>query len=139
MTDTPKPLNAPTASEILSFIETLDESYTYDPPERWRNAYSRLRALRPRFQAAHQRYGWLSLVSLLVLLATVAALLFGIIPPVFASSYSMVMFFLIPSLFDWLATLLARRREPLLRFEDKINGACAKFDKLLMGHSNAPA
>lgn len=139
MTNTPKPLNDPTASEILSFIETLDESYPYDPPERWRHACSRLRALRPRFQAAHQRYAWLSLASLLVLVTTAAALLFGIIPPAFASSYSVVVFFLIPSLFDWLAAFLARRHEPLLRFEDKINGACGKFDRLLAEHNNALA
>jgi hypothetical protein len=46
---------------------------------------------------------------------------------------------LIPSVFNGLAALLARRREPLLRYESQINGACGKFDKVIAETTNASA
>ena len=67
--------NDPSPNDVESFIGTLETSYTYDPPERWRHAYDQLRALRPRFQAARKPYAWLSLASLLILLAATAVLL----------------------------------------------------------------
>jgi len=132
--------NAPSPADVESYVETLETSYTYDPPERWRHAYDQLDALRPRFQAARARYAWLSLASLSILLAAAVVLLSGAVSPfeMWPQYASMALLF-VPIVFEHFATLLARRREPLLRYESQIDAACGKFDKVISESKNAPA
>lgn len=138
MTNTPP--STPTPHEIESFIGTLQTSYTYDPPERWREAYDRLSALRYRFQAARRPYAWLSLAALLILLSATAVLLSGVVSWLDSwVHYGSMALLFIPVVFERFATLLARRREPLLRYESQIDDACGKFDKVIAESKNAPA
>jgi hypothetical protein len=127
-------------NDVESFIGTLETSYTYDPSPRWRHAYDQLRALRLRFQAARARYAWLSLTSLLILLVAAAVLLSGAVSPFETwPQYASMGLLFIPIVFDSFARLLARRREPLLRYESQIDNACGKFDRVIAESKNAPA
>lgn len=130
--------NRPTPDDIESFIGTLETSYTYDPPERWREAYNCLSALRPRFRAAKEPYVWLPIAGFVALLVGTGFALFNYL----ASNGNNVWWMLVllaPSPFEALANHLARHREPLLRYEAQIDSACGKFDRLLAEHNNARA
>jgi hypothetical protein len=140
MTKTDPSWTRPTPDEVEGFIGTLETSFTYDPPERWQHAHKRLRELRQQFRAAYAPFVWLELAGLVLLVVASIAVLFSYFAwPPWSAGYAWVAPILIPALFSGLAHVLARRREPLLRYESKVDDACRKFDKLVAERDNAPA
>jgi hypothetical protein len=119
--------------EIEAAIDTLQSSFSYDPPERWRSAYDALREVRSELRTARKPYAWLYLLGFaLTIGAALTALgaFFAISPHNAAWLAIAALVLPIPEATSWLVTTLARRKHPALRYQANIESVCRPLDDL---------
>lgn len=115
--------------EVEAALEVLQQSYSYDSPERWIGAYTTLAPIRLHLRAARKEYRWLVLVGVAAFVVSAATMFYFIATRdyLLVPFFGLAMFSVTP-IFGGLATYLAERREPLLKLQGAIEHACSKFD-----------
>jgi hypothetical protein len=125
-------MTKPTLAQVVADIETVRTSFSYDPPQRWNDAYNRLCALRTQLKEAQKAHRWLVLVGTGVFVACVFMMLnllltHRVSEPIW--TWNLLVMVSVPSALTALCKFLAERREPLLKRLPDIEGACRKFDE----------
>jgi hypothetical protein len=133
-----------TAEQVNSAIERLGASFSYDPPNRWMDAYRELRELARDMEAQLRPYRWIAwscsalgfgwLIFTLILFMGRPLLIFSITSNVLVDAF---LFITAMSLSGpiiagghSLVIHLAARRYPLLRLKSKIEAAIRHGDRL---------
>jgi hypothetical protein len=137
-------MNTMSAIQVQVALETLDTSYTYDPPNRWMASYRALRQLHNEMDEWLRLYAWIMLVCFALGLACFVLLAFR----AFSSPIGAMLptnSVLLDSIFNagawslpiglmifgpWLSLKIAARRFPLLSFKARIEEATKRFHGL---------
>jgi hypothetical protein len=137
-------MTALTAADVHHALETLEMSYTYDPPNRWMASYRALRQLHNEMDEWLRPYWWISRVCFIL---AVACFVFQIVRT-FSDPISVLLLtdnVLLNSVLStaawtvpivlmivghWLSVKVAARRFPLLSFRTRIEVATRRFHSL---------
>jgi hypothetical protein len=120
-------------SQVQSDIDTLRQSFSYDPIEAWLPAYDRLHLVQSYLFHAGRTYAWVAMAGVVIAIALFVIAIYvgtdtmGVLP------WLASLFLGIPAIAQGsiaLASYLARRDEPLLTHRYAIDEACKVFDEL---------
>lgn len=131
-----------TKTQIEAALETLNTSYTYDPPSRWMASYSELRGLHHEMDEWLRPYSWIVWACFALGLAglafqfmrssTIEAALptdnFLINAIIYTTAWSIPVALMTGGY--WLALTVAARRHPLLKFKTRVEAATRRFHDL---------
>lgn len=137
-------MTSPSATQVQAALETLDTSYTYDPPNRWMESYRTLRRLHNEMDEWLRPYAWIVRVCFALALACFAFLAIrafsdpiGAMLPtdnVLLNSILNATAWSVPIVLmtfgPWLSLKIAARRFPLLNFKARIEEATMRFHGL---------
>lgn len=138
-------MSDPTEREVRDAIETIQSSYSYDPPSRWLEAHTLLRSLRLRLQDQFRPYARIARVGWWVGVGTLVGLGWALLvdrynlltrlSDAFGSTVAFGLFMLAiaaPSLIidasSGLARWLATRRYPLMKLKDAVDASAVRFE-----------
>jgi hypothetical protein len=121
-----------TQQQIDAAIETLQSSFSYDPPERWRAALETVQPLRQELRLARRPFAWLHIVALVSIVVLFAFYIYRMtVAPGAIGWATLAAMLVVPSALSGLANFLTLRQTPLLKLQGKIESVCRKFDEHL--------